>query len=76
MAKSHTPKDVRKLDRLARQNGFILVRQGRHLVYRHPKIREQLAIAKSASDNRACKNNMARLKRLMRTLEGESASLG
>lgn len=69
MAKHHTPKDVRKLDRLARANGFQLIRQGKHLVYRHPQIEEQLVIAKSASDGRAHKNNLARLKRLLRTLE-------
>lgn len=69
MAKQRTPKEVRKLDRLARQNGFVLIRSGKHLVYRHPDIDEQLVIAKSASDSRAHKNNLSRLRRLLRTLE-------
>lgn len=69
MAKTHTPKQVRKLDKMARENGFVLVRQGRHMVYRHPSIAEQLVISKSASDSRAHKNNMARLKRMLREIQ-------
>lgn len=66
---SRTPKEVRSLDKLARKNGFVLVRQGRHMVYRHPQISKQLVISKSASDNRAHKNNLARLKRMLRELQ-------
>lgn len=69
MAKGRTNKEVRKLDRLARENGFTLVRSGKHLVYRHPQINEQLVIAKSASDRRATQNNLSRMKRLLRTLD-------
>jgi hypothetical protein len=61
-------KQLRALEESAMQHGFVLVRSNKHLVYRHPALKEQLVVAHSASDRRAHQNNVSRLKRLVRQL--------
>lgn len=57
-------KVAREFHNAARQQGFELVRAGKHLTYRKDGVAEQITVSATPSDHRAMKNNLARLRRL------------
>lgn len=69
MAKRRASKEVRKIDKIAREHGFQLVRQNKHLVYKHPRANRPFVVSKSSSDVRSFKNNLSELKKLLREME-------
>lgn len=56
---------AREFHRLATANGFELVRSNNHLVYQKPGL-PPLVVSATPSDGRALKNNVARMKRMLR----------
>lgn len=46
----------RALVALMHQHGYVLVRQNRHAVWRHPQTKRQVVTALTASDRRAMDN--------------------
>lgn len=58
-------KAAREFHKIATKHGFKLVRQGKHLTYHRPGC-PPLVVAATPSDARAFKNNVARMKRLLR----------
>lgn len=69
MSKQRLPnKEAREFDKLARKAGWRLVRHGSHLVYQHENeaVPQMTVHSSKASDHRAQKNNLARMRRLAR----------
>lgn len=66
-------RQAKEFDRLARQYGFKLVRHGKHLTY-HREGCPPLVVSGTPSDGRAIKNNIARMKRMVRQAENSKAA--
>jgi predicted RNA binding protein YcfA (HicA-like mRNA interferase family) len=58
-----TSKERKRLHRRIEALGFTLVRDKRHLVYRHP-VHGLLVMGATTSDHRAVKNALARAQRM------------
>lgn len=56
---------AKEFHRLAEAHGFELVRQNKHLIYKR-KGCPPLVVSSTPSDGRALKNNIARMRRMLR----------
>lgn len=54
-------------DRLLELGGFILVRQGKHLIFKNER-GFTIVISGSPSDHRACRNDLAQIRRTLRSM--------
>jgi predicted RNA binding protein YcfA (HicA-like mRNA interferase family) len=62
-------KRARETDTLLRAMGFVLHRDTRHRIYRHPAGGPQLVCPKTPSDVRGWKNTLGDARRIVRALE-------
>lgn len=60
---------AREVDAQLRAMGFVLHRETRHRIYRHPKGGPQLTCPKTPSDSSGPRNTIADARRILRNLE-------